>query len=100
MSAVSAATALPVEELHGTYWQKVRQFSRNANLYLLHVIGMDTIYGTWGVVFNLYLLAIGFDAAFIGQRLLIAGVVGAVASIPAGLVSDRTRRKASFIPPA
>ncbi len=32
--------------LQGTYLQKVKQFSRNANLYLLHVIGMDTIYGT------------------------------------------------------
>ena len=84
-------------DLHGTYWQKVKQFSRNAQLYLLHVIGMDTIYGTWGIVFNLYLLAIGFDAAFIGLRLAIAGITGAVASIPAGILSDRIGRKASFI---
>lgn len=97
MSAITAGAAAPAAELTGSYWQKVRQFSRNANLYLLHVIGMDTIYGTWGVVFNLYLLAIGFDAAFIGQRLLIAGLVGAIASIPAGFVSDRIGRKASFI---
>src|SRR5919201_1659080 len=83
--------------LQGTYWQKVQQFSRNARLYLLHVIGMDMIYGTWGVVFNLYLLAIGFDAAFIGTRLLIAGITGALASIPAGIISDRIGRKASFI---
>jgi len=33
-------------EVQGSYWQKVVQFSRNAKLYLLHVIGMDTIYGT------------------------------------------------------
>lgn len=84
-------------ELQGTYWQQVQQFSRNARLYLLHVIGMDTIYGTWGVVFNLYLLAIGFDAAFIGTRLLVAGITGALASIPAGIISDRIGRKASFI---
>src|SRR6476620_4290029 len=83
--------------LQGSYWQKIRHFSRNANLYLLHVIGMDTIYGTWGVVFNLYLLAIGFDAAFIGTRLLITGITGAIASIPAGIISDRIGRKASFI---
>ncbi len=84
-------------EVQGSYWQKIRHFSRNANLYLLHVMGMDTIYGTWGIVFNLYLLAIGFDASFIGTRLLISGIVGAFASIPAGIISDRIGRKASFI---
>ncbi|MFQ5951087.1 MAG: MFS transporter, partial [Candidatus Geothermarchaeales archaeon] len=49
------------------------------------------------VLFNLYLLAIGFDIAFIGLRILIAQGASAVASIPAGVVSDRIGRKASFI---
>jgi MFS family permease len=94
---MSAVAINQTTELEGTYWQKVRQFSWNARLYLLHIVGMDTIYGTWSVVFNLYLLAIGFDAAFIGTRLAIAGIVGAFASIPAGIISDRIGRKASFI---
>ncbi len=94
MSAISITHS---SELQGTYWQKVKMFSRNARLYLLHIIGMDMIYGTWSVIFNLYLLAIGFDAAFIGTRLAIAGVTGALASIPAGIISDRIGRKASFI---
>lgn len=72
-------------------------FSRNARLYVVHVIGMDMIHGTWTVLFNLYLLAIGFDVRFVGLRLLIAGVFGAVTSVPAGIVSDRIGRKASFI---
>ncbi|MBI1801559.1 MAG: MFS transporter, partial [Chloroflexi bacterium] len=80
-----------------SYWQKVKAFSHNARLYLLHIVGMDMIYGTTSVVFNLYLLAIGFDAVFIGTRLAIAGVTGALASIPAGIISDRIGRKASFI---
>ncbi|MBI3732885.1 MAG: hypothetical protein HY259_05435, partial [Chloroflexi bacterium] len=40
-----------------SYWQKVKAFSHNARLYLLHIVGMDMIYGTTSVVFNLYLLA-------------------------------------------
>ncbi|MFQ5944829.1 MAG: MFS transporter [Anaerolineae bacterium] len=79
------------------YLHKVTLFSRNARLYMVHIVGMDTIHGTWEVIFNLYLLAIGFGIEFIGLRLLIAGIAGAVASIPAGLVSDRIGRKASFI---
>ncbi len=79
------------------YAGHIREFSRNANLYVLHVIGMDMIHGSFTVLFNLYLLAIGFDVRFIGLRLLIGFVASAVAAVPAGLVADRIGRKASFI---
>lgn len=79
------------------YLEAMRRFSRNAKLYVLHVIGMDMIHGTWTVLFNLYLLAAGFDIAFVALRLVLAGVAGAVMSVPAGMVSDRIGRKASFI---
>ena len=81
----------------GEYLAKTRQFSRNANLYVLHVIGMDMIHGSFTVLFNLYLLAIGFDVRFIGLRLMIGFISSAVTALPAGLVSDRIGRKASFI---
>ncbi len=86
-----------VPALEGTYLGKIRQFSHNAKLYVVHVFGMDFIYGTWEVLFNLYLLAIGFNASFIGLRLIIAGTAGALAALPAGIISDRIGRKASFI---
>lgn len=79
------------------YAQAFRMFSPNAKLYTLHVIGMDMIHGTWTVLFNLYLLAVGLDVRFIGLRLIVAGIVGAALSVPAGIVSDRIGRKASFI---
>ncbi len=84
-------------ELPASYIGKIRSFSRNAKLYVTHVFGMDFIYGTWQVLFNLYLLAIGFDAAFVGLRLIIGGVAGALTALPAGMISDRIGRKASFI---
>ena len=79
------------------YIANIKRFSRNARLYLLHVIGMDLIHGTWEVLFNLYLLALGFGVEFIGLRLLIIGVAGAIASIPMGWLSDKIGRKAGFI---
>ncbi len=79
------------------YVVAVRLFSRNARLYILHVIGMDMIHGTWLVLFNLYLLAIGLDIKFVGLRILLGGLAGAVAAVPAGFVSDRIGRKWSFI---
>ncbi|MAF53154.1 MAG: hypothetical protein CL694_09115 [Chloroflexi bacterium] len=79
------------------YVARTREFSRNANLYVLHVIGMDMIHGSFTVLFNLYLLALGFDVKFVGLRLTIGFVATAVTAVPAGFVSDRIGRKASFI---
>ncbi len=80
-----------------SYWDHLRRFSRNARLYLLHVIGMDLIHGTWEVLFNLYLLEVGFGIEFIGLRLAVRGAAGAIAAVPMGRLSDRIGRKAGFI---
>ena len=79
------------------YALAVRSFSRNARLFILHVIGMDTVHGTSLVLVNLYFLAVGLPIEFIGLRLLLGGIAGAAFSVPAGLISDRIGRKWSFI---
>ena len=80
-----------------TYLANLRRFSRNARLYLLHIVGMDVIHGTWEVIFNLYLLELGFSIAFIGVRLAVMGIARVVAAVPAGWLSDRVGRKWGFI---
>ncbi len=67
------------------------------NLYILHVIGMDLIHGSWAALLNLHLLAIGLDIRFIGLRPIVDGVGRAITVVPARLDSDRIGRKASFI---
>ena len=79
------------------YAQAMRSFSRNARLFIVHVIGMDTVHGTSLVLVNLYFLAVGLPIEFIGLRLLLSGIAGAIFSVPAGIVSDRIGRKWSFI---
>ena len=92
------------------YLTAIRLFSRNARLYLAHIVGMDMIHGTWEVLFNLYLLALfsaeghvhlfGYELhpiEFIGLRLAVGAIAGGIGAIPAGLLSDRIGRKASFI---
>ena len=92
-------TAVVFQNLQGFpgYIAKMRLFSRNARLFMVHVVGMDVVFGTWTVMFNLYLLAIGFDIAFIGLRILLTAIARAIFAIPAGLISDRMGRKLSFI---
>jgi len=79
------------------YVGKMRLFSRNARLYMIHVVGMDVIYGTWEVIFNLYLLEIGFNITFIGTRIIARSLASAAAAIPAGIISDKIGRKISFL---
>lgn len=79
------------------YALAIRSFSRNARLFIVHVIGMDTVHGTSLVLVNLYFLAVGLPIEFIGLRLLLGGIAGAVFSVPAGLISDRIGRKWSFV---
>lgn len=94
-----SASAEQFESLKGFsgYIGKMRLFSRNARLFIVHVVGMDVIYGTWAVIFNLYLLAVGFDIVFIGLRILLGSIASGLSAIPAGLISDRIGRKLSFI---
>jgi MFS family permease len=79
------------------YAAAMRSFSRNARLFIVHVIGMDTVHGTSLVLLNLYFLAVGLSIEFIGLRLLLGGIAGALFSVPAGLISDRIGRRWSFI---
>lgn len=79
------------------YALALRSFSRNARLFIVHVIGMDTVHGTSLVLVNLYFLAVGLSIELIGLRLLLGGIAGALFAIPAGIVSDRIGRKWSFI---
>jgi len=58
-----SAEAFAVHEGFRGYIARMSLFSPNAPLYMVHVVGMDVIYGTWEVVFNLYLLTVGFIAA-------------------------------------
>ncbi|MBI3536768.1 MAG: MFS transporter [Chloroflexi bacterium] len=111
MSATSIA--LPREQNgFGEYIQRIREFSTNAKLYIVHIVGMDVIYGTWQVLFNLYLLAVFANGVsfelfgnaiqmsavqLIGARIAINGLAGAFGAIPAGMISDRIGRKYSFI---
>ena len=71
LSNSSSQDTSPIRAFVSDYLDKTRQFSRNANLYVLHVIGMDMIHGSFTVLVNLYLRALGFDIRFIGLRLMI-----------------------------
>ena len=78
------------------YVATVRKFSRNARYFLAYALlsGLGT--GIWNVMFNLYLLRLGFDIRFIGLYWLSNMLGHGLMAFPAGLIADMLGRRRTF----
>lgn len=72
------------------YLQKLRLFSRDVRLYLVTatLVGFCWM-GIYGVLFNLYLLRLGYDLEFVGLVNAIASLAYGIFSLPAGALGQR-----------
>lgn len=75
------------------YLDKVRLFRPNARLYLASLIVSGVAYGIYGLLFNFYVLSLGYNEALLGQLLTTSSLVALLSALPAGYVSDRVGRK-------
>ncbi len=72
------------------YLQTLRLFSPKLRLFLLAMGVMAMVpFGIIAVLFNLYLLRLGFDARYIGLLAGLGQLVWAAAALPAGLLGNR-----------
>ena len=71
------------------YASAIREFSSNARLYLATslLVGFGT--GLLYLFFNLYVLSLGYDQAFVGLLASLPALVTAAAAVPAGLLLPR-----------
>jgi predicted MFS family arabinose efflux permease len=73
-----------------TYLQKLRRLNRDVRLYLIGVALAGFCYfGFYVVLFNLYLLRLGFDLEFIGLANGLSWLAMVVSSLPAGKLAGR-----------
>lgn len=70
-----------------------RHFSRNARLFLLNNLLSGVGVGLFGLLYNLYLVRLGYQEDFIGRFASLGTVALGLCSIPAGLLSDRIGRR-------
>jgi len=79
------------------YASRIKLFSPNARMYLLFVFLTTLNAGIYGVIFNLYILSLGFKEDFLGLILsLSSGSIGLFA-LPAAFVCDRVGRKNTLL---
>ena len=79
------------------YLQQFGHFQRNARLYLLNNMLSGVTTGILLVLYNLYLISLGYGADFIGVVLFVGTIGAGVAIFPAGICIDRFGGKAVLI---
>lgn len=79
------------------YLKEFTGFSTNAKLFLITSALIAFSYGVSQLIFNLYIIILGYSEAFIGLILFSGAFSLAIAAIPSGALCDKIGRKASLI---
>ncbi|MAF54273.1 MAG: MFS transporter [SAR202 cluster bacterium] len=80
------------------YLATAKRFTVNAKLFLGYSLLSQLGAGIWTVMFNLYLLRLGFGTSFVGLFIMVDMLFHGLVAFPAGLLADKIgRRKAFFI---
>lgn len=77
--------------------QRFRGFSRNARLLLLRAPFSGLSVSLMRLLFNLYLLAVGFDTLFVAKFVAINWTFHGLSVIPSGILSDLFGRRRVFL---
>src|SRR2546421_1002110 len=79
------------------YIQRFGRFQRNARLYLVSNALSGVTAGIFLVLYNLYLVSLGYSPAFIGVELFVLTIGAGLAIFPAGICVDRFSGKPILI---
>ena len=81
----------------GEYGAHIREFKPNARWYLLNVVITGAVMGVFRLLFNFFVLSLGFDEAMLGNLVTTSSLVALLAALPMGYLSDMIGRKASLV---
>src|SRR5437588_7090325 len=79
------------------YVRQFGRFQRNARLYLINNALSGVTTGILVVLYNLYLVSLGYGTDFIGFGLFVATIGAGIAIFPAGVCVDRFSGKSILI---
>lgn len=79
------------------YANQVRKFSRNARLYLLNVVVVGAAMGVFRLLFNFYVLSLGYNEALVGSLITVSSFTALLAALPVGYLADLAGRKNSLL---
>ncbi len=80
-----------------TYGERLAAFHPNARLYLLNAVISGASMGVFRLLFNFYVLSLGFDQALLGNLITTSSLTALIMALPMGYLADRLGRKTSLI---
>lgn len=81
----------------GDYYQRLRLFKTNARLYLVTVLISGATMGVYQLLFNFYVLSLGYDETLLGKLITTNQFTALLLSLPMGYAVDRFGRKNALI---
>ncbi len=80
-----------------TYAARLRAFRWNARMYLVFTIIFGAAMGVRRLIFNFFVLSLGYDEALLGTMITVHNLTALLAALPMGYLADRLGRKFSLI---
>ena len=80
-----------------TYSARLRAFRWNARMYLIFTIIFGAAMGVRRLIFNFFVLSLGYDEALLGTMITVHNLTALLAALPMGYLADRLGRKLSLI---
>ena len=80
-----------------TYLNRVRAFTGNARLFLLSLLFFGVAMGISQLLFNFYVLSLGYNEATLGNLVTARSLTSLIAALPMGYLTDRIGGKNAFL---
>jgi MFS family permease len=79
------------------YLSKITLFQYNAKLYLVNVIISGVSMGVFRLLFNFYILSLGFNEVLMGRLITTSSLTALIVALPMGYLADVIGRKRSLL---
>ncbi|MBA4399802.1 MAG: hypothetical protein C0396_08060, partial [Anaerolinea sp.] len=86
-----------VKKALSIYSDRVSAFHPNARLYLLSVVLTGAALGVYRLLFNFYVLSLGYDEALLGTLITTSSLTALIAALPMGYLVDILGQKLAMI---
>jgi MFS family permease len=87
----------PIARVLREYGWHIRLFRPNARLYLINVVIAGASMGVFRLLFNFYVLSLGYDEALLGNLVTASSLSALVVALPMGYLADLLGRKLALV---